>query len=213
MTDERRPGDEPEESPALEDWGAGTVAPPELRARTLEAARARGLVKGRTMQRTTIWMAAAAVLAFVAGFGLGGRNAATPGKETTMTTTRVEETPAPAPAATGPRFAIFLFEDARYATPTDDSMPERVREYGQWARDLAAAGRSVDGEKLADGGTSAHLAGGTLATDGPGRDAARGVLAGYFVIGAADLDDAMAVARTCPHLKYGGSIEVRPIES
>ena len=36
---------------------------------------------------------------------------------------------------------------------------------------------------------------------------------GYFVIRAADLSAATALAQTCPHLKYGGSIRVRPIAS
>jgi len=37
-------------------------------------------------------------------------------------------------------------------------------------------------------------------------------LGGYFLIKAQDMNAALAIARTCPHLKYGGSIEIRPIE-
>jgi hypothetical protein len=44
-------------------------------------------------------------------------------------------------------------------------------------------------------------------------DSARGVLAGYFIIGAASLEEARSIARDCPHLKYGGSVEIRRIEA
>jgi len=48
------------------------------------------------------------------------------------------------------------------------------------------------------------------------RVAARGVstrvgISGYFVIDAASWEDAVAVARTCPHLRYGGRIILRPV--
>ena len=36
-------------------------------------------------------------------------------------------------------------------------------------------------------------------------------IAGYFLIEAADLDAAVAVARQCPMLAHGGSVEVRRI--
>jgi hypothetical protein len=38
-----------------------------------------------------------------------------------------------------------------------------------------------------------------------------GEMSGFFLIRANDRDEALAVARTHPHLRYGGSIEVREI--
>jgi hypothetical protein len=38
------------------------------------------------------------------------------------------------------------------------------------------------------------------------------VVAGLFIVRASDLERAAAIARTCPHMRYGGQIEVRPIE-
>jgi hypothetical protein len=39
-----------------------------------------------------------------------------------------------------------------------------------------------------------------------------GVLTGLFIIRAASEAEALAIARTCPHLRYGGRVDVRPIE-
>jgi hypothetical protein len=39
------------------------------------------------------------------------------------------------------------------------------------------------------------------------------VLSGNFMIAAADADEALRLARGCPHLRYGGRLAVRPIET
>jgi len=160
-------------------------------------------------------VAAAAVLMFVVGFGLGSRRpAATEGENMTGSQT----TSAPAGAAAvdtykGPKFALFLFEDSKYQNAPEGEMMSRVREYGGWARGLAEAGRFVDGEKLADDGRFCRIENGELSAAGPHSDARRGGLTGYFVIGAASLDEAMEVAKSCPHLKYGGTLEIRQLET
>jgi hypothetical protein len=45
------------------------------------------------------------------------------------------------------------------------------------------------------------------------RPAGRELVTGFFVIRARDYDHALELARQSPHLKYGGTIEVRAIES
>ena len=97
------------------------------------------------------------------------------------------------------RFVLFL-----YATPSSENGDEasRAREYGAWARDLRSRGVPIRGEKLADGAE-------TLGPAGPGADP----VAGYFVLGVKESREALAVAESCPHLRHGGRIEVRRIES
>jgi hypothetical protein len=48
--------------------------------------------------------------------------------------------------------------------------------------------------------------------DGPFTEATE-VIGGYFVISAADYAEAIEISRDCPHLRYGGRIELREIES
>lgn len=163
-----------------------------------------------------VWMgvaAAAAAVTFVVGFGLGARQSGTKGEAMSENATRAAESTAAPAADLHPKFAVFLFENESYRPAAPDRAMERVKEYGAWARGLAESGRYVTGEKLADDGRFCRLENGELAASGPQADEKRGTLTGYFVIGAASLDEAMEVAKTCPHLAYGGTVEIRQLES
>ncbi len=81
-------------------------------------------------------------------------------------------------------------------------MKQRVEEYRNWARGVRLRGGYIRGEKLEG---RSRLLGPTVAPSGSRP------LGGYFVISASDDEAAAAVARSCPHLTHGGSIEVRPI--
>jgi hypothetical protein len=51
-----------------------------------------------------------------------------------------------------------------------------------------------------------------LITDGPFTEA-KEIVAGFYVIEAADMDAAMQIARTNPAIAEGGGVEVRPVAS
>lgn len=88
-----------------------------------------------------------------------------------------------------------------------------IKEYIAWRDKVEAAGQYVGSNKLADeGGRHMSLANGKVkVVDGPYAEA-REVIGGYFLIKAASYDDAVSIASGCPHLKYGGRIEVRQTE-
>ncbi len=52
---------------------------------------------------------------------------------------------------------------------------------------------------------------GHRATDGPFAEA-KEVIGGIFTIDADSYDEAVEISKDCPHLKYGGWIEVREVE-
>ena len=61
-------------------------------------------------------------------------------------------------------------------------------------------------------GASVRLANGKITvTDGPYAEA-KEVIGGYYLIAASDYAAAVKISEGCPHLKYGGRIEVREIE-
>lgn len=111
----------------------------------------------------------------------------------------------------GERFLLVLHEAPELlAGASDEEVAAVVARYRAWAEDLGRRGRLEAGEKLAD------AEGRWLRFDGAAprvepRDE-RGGLGGYFVIRAANYDEATAIARTCPHLGPGGWIELRRIE-
>ena len=81
---------------------------------------------------------------------------------------------------------LFLSNGPTYVRGTG-----RVDEYRAWARDLRARNVVIDGVKL---------------------KSASSPLSGYFMIRARDLDEAKRIAATCPHIRHGGTIEVREID-
>jgi hypothetical protein len=102
-------------------------------------------------------------------------------------------------------FVLLLYESegTKGQTPADET--RLVEEYSAWGRRLAGAGDLVGGEKLA-----ADFK--TIAPVGAGALTAAGAIGGFFVVKARSYEEAAAIARTCPHLAHGGTIEVRMIE-
>jgi hypothetical protein len=166
------------------------IAPPDsARDRIGGALRERGLVRRGRSASSGIWRTVAFLGAAAALFGAGllaGRRPAGP---------RAVEG--------SPRFVLFL---SKLPGETEAGEPERVAEYKSWAAGLRGTGRLISGEKLRP--EARELGSGVK--DDPSSAAAQGV-SGFFVLEARDLDAAMALARTCPHLRHGGRITVRQI--
>ena len=112
------------------------------------------------------------------------------------------------------RFILLLHESpTAFEGVSPEEIQSVVEEYGAWRQKLAEEGRLAGGEKLEDG-TARNLTGGNgqvQVTDGPFAEA-KEVIGGYFMIQADDYDQAVAISEGCPHLKYGGRIELRKIE-
>ena len=88
-----------------------------------------------------------------------------------------------------------------------------IGRYQSWVEKLAAEGKMGPRSRLEDD-PGRHLSrndGGTIVvTDGPYSET-KEFIGGFFVIEAADYDSAEAIAKTCPHLDYDGTIELRQI--
>ncbi len=113
------------------------------------------------------------------------------------------------------QFMLLLYDDpSSYADLTPETMQKIVQEYGAWAAKMQAEGRLVEGSKLTDeGGRRMTTRGESIeVTDGPFAES-KEVLGGYFVIRAEGYEKAVALARECPHAKYGCRIDVRMVDS
>lgn len=112
------------------------------------------------------------------------------------------------------QFMLLLYDDpSSYADLTPEAMQRVVQEYGAWAGKMQAEGRLVEGSKLTDeGGKRLTTRGESIdVTDGPYAES-KEVLGGYFVVKAQSYDEAVALARECPHAKYGCRIDVRRVD-
>ena len=112
---------------------------------------------------------------------------------------------APAPPSRQPRWVLLLREGREDRSVSEEESLRRVREYTSWARSSSTRGL-LDGEKLADGGLVLTPEGESPAVRTPTS------LSGYFLLGEVSEDAARSLAAGCPHLKYGGEIELRRIE-
>jgi hypothetical protein len=165
-----------------------TPPPPWLKAQVLGTLRARGLVSAPRRRWAVPAGAAAALALFAAGVAVGVGARQRP----------------QAPRDDRPRFMLLLYE-RKALVP--DTIP-RVAEYAGWAREQGRQGRLTDGEELADAAQVVTADGRAV----PAPDAGVGELVGFFIISAADSEEALRVARTNPHLRYGGTIVIRPIQ-
>jgi hypothetical protein len=114
---------------------------------------------------------------------------------------------------------ILLLHNTIGARP--EMSPEEIQgiiaEYKAWSRKLQAEEREIASHKLTrDGGRIVRARrdgadGGTVVTDGPFPEA-KEIIGGFFIIEANDYADAERLVADCPHLKYGGGIEIRQIE-
>ena len=113
-----------------------------------------------------------------------------------------------------PNYLLILHEEPTdFSRMSPDQMEAIVREYMEWSRKLEAAGKYVGGQKLKDEGGRHLLGSGPefRVTDGPYAEA-KEVIGGFFTISADGYDEAVMISAECPHLKYGGRIELREIE-
>lgn len=96
---------------------------------------------------------------------------------------------------------------------TKDFSPEQMQnnmnEWFGWINDLKSKGIYVSGEALLPGGKKVKGAAPVI-TDGPFAES-KEVVGGYFIIKAADIDEASELSKSCPDLPYGGVVEVREV--
>jgi len=93
-------------------------------------------------------------------------------------------------------YILLLYEPAAAS-----AAPSRAAEYGHWARSKRP--HVLGGEELG-------AAVGAFGPAAPAPGAAQ--LAGYFLLEAPTDAEAERIARSCPHLRYGGTVVLRKVE-
>jgi hypothetical protein len=108
---------------------------------------------------------------------------------------------------------LLLFRNAGLETHqhlSPEQREEMTKQWNDWYDGLAAQGKVQHGRPLGPEGRVVSGVRGHRVIDGPYAEAKEAV-AGYFFLNVADLDEATEIAKMCPGLPLGVSVEVRPI--
>lgn len=113
-----------------------------------------------------------------------------------------------------PRFMLFLHEhqnDFSHFSP--EEMQQIIEKYSAWAQRMAESGKLAGSEKLKDepGRVLTRKGSQTVVRDGPYSET-KEMIGGFFMLEARDYREAEELARGCPHLEYGGRIEIREVD-
>ena len=108
---------------------------------------------------------------------------------------------------------LLLFRNAGPDVHQHLTSVERAQlteKWNSWYDGLAAKGKVQQGHPLAGQGRVVSGARGDRVVDGPYAEA-KEVVGGFFMLNVADLDEATEIAKQCPGLPLGLTVEVRPI--
>ena len=111
-------------------------------------------------------------------------------------------------------YMLLLYDEPghwRSLSPAD--MQKAIEKYMAWRAKLQNQKIFRGSHKLADdvGKVMRAANPGVRVTDGPYSET-KEVLGGYFLIEVPTYAAAVEVTRECPHLEYGGTIEVRQVD-
>jgi hypothetical protein len=106
------------------------------------------------------------------------------------------------------QYVLLLRDNGKaFSGLSPEELQKLVQKYSEWRRTKATAGQKLkDGE----GRVLRKSNGKPSVTDGPFAEA-KEIMGGFFVIEAGSYDEAVEIAKTCPHMEFG-SMEVRLIE-
>ena len=108
---------------------------------------------------------------------------------------------------------MLLFRNAgpeTHAGLSEDERAALAERWNAWYDGLAAAGKVEHGQPLALEGRVVSGRRGQRVIDGPYAEA-KEVVGGYFMLRVADMEEATAIARNCPGLPLGVTVEIRPL--
>ena len=108
---------------------------------------------------------------------------------------------------------LLLFRNAGPDTHAHLSPPEReqlTKDWNNWYESLATQGKVQHGRPLGLEGRVVSGPRGQWVSDGPFAET-KEVVGGYFFLSVSDLEEATEIARQCPGLPLGLTVEVRPV--
>ena len=102
---------------------------------------------------------------------------------------------------------MLIRENADYGEMTAEQMQDDIEKQIKWVEELMAKGNFKDGNPLNHEGS--HIKGNVI-TDGPYVES-KECISGYYFLLANSLEEATELAKGCPSLALGASVEIREV--
>lgn len=109
---------------------------------------------------------------------------------------------------------ICYFEEEKWQQIPEGQRDKILQDYGELIQEVAKKGNLRSGAMLrqSSSATTVRMTDGkSVITDGPFAET-KEQLGGYHLLECKDLDEALAIAKRIPTIRFGGTIEVRPVE-
>ena len=106
---------------------------------------------------------------------------------------------------TGSEYLLLIRNNAWYQDLTPGEIEEAMTRFTAWFEKLNRAGKVKSSAPLAAAG---KMITNHMVTDGPFAES-KEAIAGFIVVQAESLDEAVEIAKGCPGLEYGQTVEVR----
>lgn len=97
-----------------------------------------------------------------------------------------------------------------YEGMSPDTLKTSLDRWNAWVDRMAATGTLHDGQPLESTGRLVSGTRGEHVVDGPFAEA-KELVGGYFLLTDTTLDEVTTLAKECPNLPYGMTVEIRPI--
>src|SRR5664279_3400423 len=107
-------------------------------------------------------------------------------------------------------YLLLLRGGKPMATKTEAENKAEMEAWGKYMGGLGEKGQLAGGLPLVSGGAVVTADG---VTNEPVQSAAEGIVGGYLIVKADNLEQATAIAKECPHIANEGNVEVREIDT
>jgi hypothetical protein len=106
---------------------------------------------------------------------------------------------------------MLLFRGSNWDKGLSPEELQRVTgQFMAWFERLSQQGKVTSGHPLMPEGKIVSGKNGRIVADGPFAES-KETIGGYFLLQVDDLDQAVTIAKECPALEYGLTVEVRPV--
>jgi hypothetical protein len=108
---------------------------------------------------------------------------------------------------------LLLFHGTQWdKNLSPEELQNVMSQWTAWFDRLTEQGKLKSAQPLMDEGKIVSWKKGQMVADGPFAES-KEAIGGYFLLQVNDLDEALEIAKECPSLRHGVTVEVRPVAS